>query len=518
MTDKNKKSLIIIGAGISGLSAGITWGINKDVEKDPVLIIEKNPKTGGFVTSYEREDYWFDTCQMLPNISDILEYLGVDIELKKFKGYYMRIFHVNPETDEVKLLELPSGVKTFKNYLMEKYPNNASQIEKFLDYSREMYLELFKLKMEPKFVDILKLLFTCPKIIKNGSKTFAEYFDQFNITEPDVKEIFNVFAEFAALPSERVAAIVPLSAMNSLLDGTYRTTGPFIEFPNELEKRFKELGGELMLKTEVKKVLVEGDQVKGVEIEGGEQIFSDYVINTADTKLLMEKMIGLDIIRELNKKYAEKVEEVKMSTSSMNISLGLDDKIDLEALGLDCGYNVLTTGGDSYDRLFDAYERGEIGFTDQRFHVGVICPSLTTGGRPNLTIRITPMALGDWEELRKEDRKKYNERKEKWAQFFIEKIEKYMIPNLLNHILIMDVSTPATYKRYSGSPTGSIYGMAPYTDNFGRTRLKMRTPIKGLFNPKFVHGVFGALLAGMQANDMILDGKIMDGNARYQAS
>jgi len=44
----------------------------------------------------------------------------------------------------------------------------------------------------------------------------------------------------------------------------------------------------------------------------------------------------------------------------------------------------------------------------------------------------------------------------------------------------------------------------------------MRTPVKGLFQPKFVHGVFGCLLAGMQVNDMILEGKIMNGNARYK--
>ena len=87
---------------------------------------------------------------------------------------------------------------------------------------------------------------------------------------------------------------------------------------------------------------------------------------------------------------------------------------------------------------------------------------------------------------------------------------------LKKHILITDISTPATYARYSSSPSGSIFDMAPYTSNFGRTRLKMRTPIKGLFQPKFVHGVFGSLLAGIQVNDMILNRKIMNGNARLK--
>ena len=58
--------------------------------------------------------------------------------------------------------------------------------------------------------------------------------------------------------------------------------------------------------------------------------------------------------------------------------------------------------------------------------------------------------------------------------------------------------------------------MAPYPDNFGRTRLKMRTPVKGLFQPKFVHGVLGSLLAGLQVNDMMLDRSVMNGNARLK--
>ena len=514
----NKKSLIVIGGGITGLSTALTWAINHDVKKGPVLLIEKEPKTGGYVTSYEREDFVFDTCQMIPNISEILDYLGIEIELKAFKGYYMRIFLVNPETNEVKMLELPSGLETFKKMLMENYPNNAQEISKFLDYSRAMYLELFKLKMEPKFTEILKMLISCPKIVKNASKTFKKYFKKFKITEPDVIEIFNVFAEFSALPSEQVVAIVPLAAMNSLLDGAFRPTKGFIEFPKKIEERYLNLGGELRLKTKVEKILVENGQVRGVRLADGEEIYSDHVVTTVDPKVAMIEMVGLDVIRELDKKYANKVEKVKMSTSSMNLSIGLDDKIDLAGLGLDCGYNVITTGGDTYDRLFEAYERGEIGFSDKLFHIGVVCPSLTTGGRPNITVRITPMALGDWAELREKNYKKYIEKKEKWADFFIDKVEKYLIPDLRKHILVTDISTPATYARYSGSPSGAVYDMAPYPDNFGRTRLKMRTPIKGLYQPKFVHGVFGCLLAGIQVNDMILDRKIMDGNARMPKS
>ena len=511
---EDKMGLVVIGGGISGLSAALTWALNHDTSKDPVLLIEKEPRTGGYVTSFERKGYLFDTCQMIPNISEILEYLQVDIEMKKFMGYYSRLFIVDPKTEKVKKIELPSGFRTFKKKLMTEYPKNAKEIEKFLDYSRAMYIELFKLKMEAGFVDIIKLLFTCPKIIKNSSKTFKDYFTQFNITEPDVIEIFDVFAAFSALPGDRAAALITISAMNSLLDGAFRPTEGFQQFPKKIEEKYLSLGGKLLPKTEVKKILVEDGVVKGVKLADGKEILSDYVITTVDPKVAMKEMVGIDKIRAIDAKYAQKVEDVKMSCSSMNVSLGLDDKIDLAALGLDCGYNVITTGGNTFDKLFDGFEKGEIAFSDSLFHFGVICPSLTTGGKPNITIRVVPMALGDWAELRDKDPKKYKEKKEKWANYAIDKVEKYLIPNLRKHIVVTDISTPATYARYSGSPTGSIYDMAPYTTNFGRSRLKMRTPIKGLFQPRFVHGVFGSLLSGLQVNDMILEGKIMNGMAR----
>jgi phytoene dehydrogenase-like protein len=225
-------------------------------------------------------------------------------------------------------------------------------------------------------------------------------------------------------------------------------------------------------------------------------------------------MVGLESLSALDAAYAKKAAGAKMSVSSMNISLGLDEAIDLRALGLDCGYNVITTGGDTFDALFEHSERGEIGFTDERFHMGVICPSLTTGGKPSLTIRVVPMAMGSWSTLRQNDRKSYKREKNRLADFFIEKVEQYLVPDLRQHIIARDVATPATYARYSGSPSGAIYDMAPYPDNFGRTRLKMRTPVKGLFQPKFVHGVLGSLLAGLQVNDMMLGRRVMNGNAR----
>ncbi len=513
--ESNKKGLTIIGGGMAGLTAGIAWAMNNDVKTNPVLLIEKEPKTGGEVTSVMKKGYIFDTCQMITNLEGVFNYLGIDLELKAFKGHYMRVFMVNPGKKEVKIINLPSGRESFKQHLMNEYPSEAQKVEKLLDHSYSMFIELNHLKCEPGFVDFVKTIVKCPKIVRNASKTFEEYYKQFNIQNKDIDEIFGAFAALSGLPENKVAAMLPTGVMHTCLEGTYRPKKGFIELPQQMEKRFLELGGELRTKKEVEKILTENGVAKGVRLSDGEVIHSDYIITTVDTKLAMEKLVGLDVIEKVDKAYARKAREVKMSPSSMNIWLGLDDELDLAALGLDCGYNIVTTCGNTFEQLYNAFLKGENAMSEECFHIGVICPSLTTGGKPNITIRVVPMAPAYWMDLRTNDREKYMEEKEKWGDFFINLAEKYVIPNLRKHIVIKDISTPATYARFNGSPSASIYDMSPFPSNFGRTRLNTRTPIKGLFQPKFSHGVFGAINGALQAVDMILDRKIMGGNARF---
>jgi hypothetical protein len=60
--------------------------------------------------------------------------------------------------------------------------------------------------------------------------------------------------------------------------------------------------------------------------------------------------------------------------------------------------------------------------------------------------------------------------------------------------------------------------MAATPENFGANRLPLKTPVKGLLVPKFAHGVFGAMNSGLQAVDLLLDGKVMNGNSRFKGS
>jgi len=511
-----EKKLIIIGAGMTGLSAALAWCKNVDVENNPVTIIEKQSIVGGYVTTYSRKGYLFDTTQIIPDVSDILNYFDVDIDLIQFKGYYARIFITDPKTGNVMPFKIPSSLKGFEYYLVNRFPGDAKRIKQFFMESKKMYDELFLLKYNPGIFDLLRMFFTCRRIIAHSNKTFKQYFDRFKFKSPEIREIFNVFAAFSGLPAERVSALLTIGAMHATLKGAFRPTEGFISFPLAFKKQIEDYGGEIIRNRKVTKILTKKGKVIGVQLENGNIIEADYVITTIDAKVAMKELVGLDIVSKFNKKYARKVETMKMSPSSLHISLGLDNDIDLTGMGFDCGYNVLTSGGDTFEQLFEAFDLGKVSFSPKLFHCGIIAPSETIKKKNVLTIRVVPVPAKDWIKMRDANRWLYDKEKNDIAEFFIGLVEKYLIPGLSKHIVIKEIATPATFARYSGSPTGSNYDMAPVPGNFGINRLRMITPIKNLYQPKLSNGIWPSLQSGLQAIDHILGGKIMNGNSRYR--
>jgi len=501
--------LVIIGSGLSGLSSGMMW--QKNTADKRTLIIEKNPYPGGYSTAYEREGYVFETTQLFPDIIDILEYLEIDLDLKQFEGNFMRRLVVDGE--QVEEYKIPAGAENFKAYLIRIFPDDADKIRALMDYSVDMFKQVRKLKANSTLKDKLVIPFQAPKVVANLNRTYSGLLDKFGITNPKLREVMETFTSFSGVPSDRASAIMATGAMLSSMTRCFRPYGYFDEFPAKMAQLFQERGGEILLDTEVEKIVVENGEATGVRVKGEDEIIrAGTIITTVDPMLAMRTLVGDEY---LPASYVEKLENTIMSVSSLNVALGLDDKIDMKTLDLDYPYNVVSTGLGTADMLFEGYLAGDQAFSEDCFHMAVICPSLTTGAKNTITLRCTPFALGQWKEWRENDYEKYKEQKEKWGDFFIKIAEKYFIPKLSKHIVVKDISTPATYARYSGSPTGSLYDMASLVTQFGPKRLSMQTPIKKLYQPKFSHGLYGTMMNGVQVVDLLLDRKFNNGNSLF---
>ena len=452
---------------------------------------------------------------MISNISDILEYFGVTIDFHEFSRDFIRVFRVDPATNQVNKYEMYSEGVAFEEQLIKLFPADADKLKKMFDYSLAMFREIYGLKYAPGFIDILKMLITCPKVVRNRNKTFNEYLKMFGINNPELGLMFQVFSGMCGLPNDRIAALLTVGVMYSLREKAYRPKGSFVELPQKMELRYRGLGGQILLKTEVEKILVKNGAVQGIRLKDGSIIRSHHIISTIDVKNTMEKLVGMDALRAIKPRYAKKIESVQMTTSMFTVNLGLNDAGILTDCGLPCGYGLLTIGNDVYQKLFLGLEMNKSRLAEDCFYIGYSCPPPSEREKPILTLLAAPSPVENWTHLRSTDRERYRQEKEKSADLLIGIVEKYLIPDLRKHIVVRDISTPATFARYSGSPSGSIYDMAAVPDNFGANRLPVITPIKGLLVPKFAHGVFGAMNSGLQAVDILLDGKVMQGNSRF---
>ena len=173
-------------------------------------------------------------------------------------------------------------------------------------------------------------------------------------------------------------------------------------------------------------------------------------------------------------------------------------------------YHVLTTGSEAYEEAFDAWDRGEAALPDssgpessrvdgsEPFHMGFFSPSLPKGEtEQTLVVRVYPVSGSPWIELRERDREAYLRAKDAAAARCISLLEKYVIPGLSSHILLRDVSTPATFARRLGSTEGACFDMLPAVSQFGMRRLPLKGPFEGLYQTKYSHGIWPALHAGV---------------------
>lgn len=510
---KNFYDLIIVGAGITGLSTGIAF--KKVYPQKSVIILEKNPVVGGCVGTFARQGYKFDTIQMITDVTDLMDYFGIDIELTRFVDDLGRLILVDTKNNIKRTFNFIADIDLFENSLKRQFPTDKLQIENFFKYSKKMYNELHYLKTEPKMLDYLKILINCPKIISNSNLVYHKYLEKFKFQSEDLYEILDYFSSFSGLSGNRCASLLTVCAMITTLYGSFRPTKGFVQFPTNLKEKFNELGGELFTKTEVVKIVIDNGKARGVKLKSGSIISSDYVISTADTKNTFGILVGYDEIEKADSKYSNKVKNAKMSPSGFAIHLGLDNTVDLKKFGLDKGFNILTTGRKSHIKMFDYWDKDELLTSEIEFHIAITSNSFKTNNKPNLIFHVVPVPSQYWIELRKNDYKEYQKQKLQIAKHYISIVEKYLVPGLFDHIKVLDVSTPATYARYINSPTGSNYDMMPLPNNFGKNRLRTRTPITNLFVPKFSHGIWPSMQAGLQVVDMISDGKIMNGNARY---
>jgi len=460
-----KESIIIIGGGIAGLSAG-TYGLMNGYD---VQIFEHAAIPGGVCTSWKTNNYMIDGCihWLVGRESGVAFYemykeLGIvdTVNLLPVKTY---INFVDEETGN--RFELASDYEKVKNQLIAISPEDKHAIEDFFQACMTMF-ELQKLS-DPFY----KKQNTPGKLTELWHKgQMIKHFIKYNMSLKDyVKRFKNKWIQdiISNLFLSDMTTLFSMLMLGYLFNNQLAMVeGGSLRFALAIEKKFKQLGGKIRYNSSVEKILVEHDTAVGVKLKDGSINRADIVISAADLHSTLYDMLDG---RYTNKRFEHMFEHWKMFTPLMLVSFGVKGTIkSYPPVNVFFLKQPLEIGHGKIDRLLVRdYSYDKV---------------MNPGDKTVIQAEIET-EYDYWMELRKNKEQDYYNEKNNVAQKVLHKLEDFY-PGIKTKVEMIDVATPYTFFRYTRNYKGAFEGWL-------MTGETLKTPV-----PKTLEGLKNFYLAG----------------------
>lgn len=428
-----RKHIIIIGAGVAGLSAGI-YAKRSGFD---VTIFEQHAISGGMCTSWRRKGYlfegaihWLVGSSKKKSLNELWCEVGALDDTVKIR-YDEPFKSMEYDGEKICLYRNLDKLQEHFNLLSPQDKIATSRLIKDVKSFDKMEMPIFDIKgvksLKPRKMSIrtmIKLLAVFPKINRISKLSVSEYIEKFK--HPGLRMFMK-----SIVPEEHSASTLLFNlAYLSTGDGGYPEGGS-LAMTKRMEKTFINLGGKLQLKTKVDKVIVENGSAVGVLINDN-IIASDAVIITQETLAGAEQLFN----NPPQDQWLTKLKENTKPSACCFVSLGI--RAVLKETPMVILSEPIHCGGFLYKILnFNNY-------SDYSDYAPEGCTTLTT------------FFLGDsydfWKKAR--DEGSYESEKQLVAEQVIRALcEKY--PQVKDKIEVIDVATPLTYERYTGASKGS---------------------------------------------------------------
>lgn len=450
---------IIIGAGMSGLAAGIRLAYYDQ----KVCVLEKHTTIGGLNSFYRLRGRDYDVgLHALTNITPKGTKKGPLARLLRQLRFSWDDFAISPQIGSQ--VVFPESSLAFDNdpellqaEVQREFPDQVDNFQRFLnsivDYddlsdehqqisARERVSSFLT---DPKLVEML----FCPLMFYGSAREQDMDWGQFCIM------FRSIFLEGLGRPHKGVRLIL-----------------------KNLVRKYRSLGGELKLRTGVKRLHIEEGRVTGVELENGEQIEGRRVLSSAgwcETMRMCDDGTPVSSTRSPG----------KLSFCETISSLDVDPK--------ELNYDRTIT-------FFNDNDQFDWSVTPDPCDLrsGVICSPnnfVYDKGLDEGVMRVTVLANFDyWNDL---DKATYELEKLRWYDKIVESAVRF-VPDYRSRVLDTDMFTPTTIVRFTGHDNGAIYG-APEKQLDGSTHLE------NLFicgtDQGFV-GIVGSIVSGIGMANM----------------
>ncbi|MCX6000184.1 MAG: NAD(P)/FAD-dependent oxidoreductase [Chloroflexi bacterium] len=308
MDMKNQYDVVVIGAGLGGLTCGAFLA----KEGLRVLVAEQHSKPGGCCTSFQRKGFVFDA--------------GVDYLMGAEDGGL--VLHILEELglkDEVEFMELapptrvvgrdysipPMRLEGFVGELKKLFPGESASIDAFIRDCQAVVSETLALA-EPapdllgfwgKIRLAMKFMFKSPKVRAYGGRSYQQAL-AVSFKEPRLRAIMGSLLDW----DTKCAASMPMMVIG--YPACQYPRGGAQALADVLARGVTKHGGELCLKTLVTRILIEDGRAAGVELADGTKVNSRYVVSNVDGRQTFLQLIGE---QHLAPKFAGELKQTRLT-------------------------------------------------------------------------------------------------------------------------------------------------------------------------------------------------------------
>ncbi|MGG3573361.1 phytoene desaturase family protein [Bacillus gobiensis] len=313
------KKILIIGAGPGGLAAAMmlaSRGFH-------VEVFEKKKTIGGSNSRLKLGDFMFDKGPTFLNMAyiaeDVFAYAGKNlhdyIRMIELTELYELIF------DETSL-KVTQDNEEMKRRIDQIAPGDGDGYLRFMKKTRRkmnVLAPILQSKMD-KFYHYAswRVVRALPwlSLTKSLYNDVSSYFK-----DERIKQAFTFQSNYLGMSSWESPGLFSILPYIEHEYGVFHPEGGINQLSKAMAKAAAELGAIIYLEKGVRKLVLDGKIVKGVELFSGERIEADEVIVNSDFAHTMTTMVGEGVLKKYSKK---RLENKSYSCSAYTMYLGLD--------------------------------------------------------------------------------------------------------------------------------------------------------------------------------------------------
>ena len=477
--------VVIIGSGLGGLLCGAILGKNGY----KVAVLEKNPQIGGCLQSYSRNGGLFDTgvhyiggLDKGQTLYKIFSYLGL-MERIRIKRFDSEGFDVIKFGDSDKEFVYAQSYEKFIDTLSQSFPDEREGIENYCQSIKELCdrFPLYNLR-NGDFMDKMDLL------DMNARETINSF-----VKDPLLQNVLAGNNCLYAGSGEKSPFYIHALILNSYIESAWRCEGGGSQIATALADVITETGGKVIRKAEVTRILVnEGVATKVITKDGrefsGKQFISD--LHPAVTIALTQT----DVFR---KAYVNRITHLENTVSVFILNVVFKDSV----------FPFINKNVYYYSKSENVWNGTEYDEDNWPENYALFVTEGKNGFAHSASV-MCYMKYSEFEQwadtantvFQPDDRGPgYNELKEEKASKIFELIEN-QYPGFRSAVESYHTLSPLTYRDYTGTPQGSLYGIQRDCSEPLKTFVPARTKIPNLLltgQNLNLHGVMGVSVSSI---------------------